>query len=83
MTILYWSGDLGKVGYRFGSCLWHLGYERSPYRVIVTQSKQLEMNGFGKVIPPQILFFDSKVTAVLVEGKSCFKDIFWQFYKCE
>lgn len=42
----------------------------------MTQSKQLEMNGFGKVIPPQILFFDSKVTAVLVEGKSCFKDIF-------
>lgn len=41
------------------------------------------MNGSGKVILPQILFFSSKVTAVLVEEKSCFKDIFWQFYKSE
>lgn len=31
------------------------------------------MNGFGKVIPPQILFFNCKVAVVLVEAKSYFK----------
>lgn len=41
------------------------------------------MNGSGKVIPPQILLFNSKVSADLVEEKFCFQDIFWQFSKSE
>lgn len=42
------------------------------------------MNGSGKVIPPQILFLQQQGKfAILIEGKSCFKEYIWQLYKSE